>query len=115
MKYIRKIAPDCPADLFISLYKNSPASSPRKVFFSKRAVQFFNKHADSIVVHGRKSDFFWKQDDINPELRVRLAKKVLSNKHRLLWLDEKDSFTYSANNVNNDKQTRVYIDRDEER
>jgi len=74
MRYIRKVAPDCPADLFIGLYKNAD-KSPRKVTFSKRAINFFRKHADFVTINGKEIKFEWDADDVNPELKVDVMKK----------------------------------------
>lgn len=112
MRYIRKVAPNCPADLFMDLYKDN-GKPPDTVTLSKNAINFFKNEADLIVVHGRYIKFSWDEDEKFPELRLRVVKK--GSDYQLLWLNEKKSFNYSSNSPNNDKKSSIYIDKDEER
>jgi len=73
MRYRRELAPDCPADLFISLYKDGNA--PKIATFSKRSFKFFKDNADGIVVHGRHTKFSWEGTEQLPELRLKVEKK----------------------------------------
>ena len=73
----RMVASDCPFDLFISTYRNS-SSLPQNVILSKRAIQFFKKHADQITINGREIKFEWEKfgEDLEyPELRAKVVKE----------------------------------------
>ena len=114
MRYIEEIAPECPADLFISLYKKAK-KAPAHVIFSKKAIQFFREQADCIVIGSGEIKFTWRRKGTNPELRV-IVKKARDG-YKLIKLDERDSYKYSGTSQRNDRKTSMYIytDRDEER
>ena len=107
----RYIAPDCPADFFMNLYRKTE-ELPATVKFSKRAIKFFMDNADLIIVNGRQMKFLWEAvPEGLPELKLSVKKE--GNDFVLQWLNEKGTLNYSKGKKDN--KGNICIDKEEER